>query len=87
MTSPVIPDEYKNVKVGRVYIGRHVIIGATSIVMPGVELREGSAFGAFSFINKSSEEWSINAGIPCKRISDRKRKILELEEQFLDSIQ
>ena len=85
MTSPVIPDEYKNVNVGKIYIGRHVIIGSTSVVMPGVDLKEGSAFGAFSFIKDSTREWSINVGIPCKKISDRKKNILELEKEFMKS--
>lgn len=45
-------------------IGRHVIIGSTSIVLQGVSLAEGSSFGSFSFINRNSEEWSTNVGIP-----------------------
>lgn len=81
MTNPMIPDEYKNVKSAPVKIRKHVIIGSTSVVLPGVELKEGSAFGAFSFINRDSREWTLNAGIPFKIIRERKKNILELEKK------
>lgn len=80
MTNPMIPEKLKNVDSRRVIIGKHVIIGTHSVVLPGVYLNEGSAFGAFSFINHDSESWSINAGIPFVKIKDRERHILELEK-------
>lgn len=80
MTNPMISDEFKNVLSKKVIIERHVIIGSGCVVLPGVVLREGSAFGALSFINSSSEEWTINAGIPCKSIKKRSNKLLEYEE-------
>lgn len=83
MTNPTIPDEFKNVQSAPVYIGKHVIIGSTSIVLPGVVIAEGSSFGSFSFINRNSEPWSINVGIPFRKISDRSKKILELEYEYL----
>lgn len=82
MTSPMIPDEYKAVVSKPVIIRKHVIIGSTSVILPGVRLLEGSAFGSFSFIDHDSEEWSINAGIPFRKIKDRNRKVLELEKEF-----
>ena len=82
MTNPMIPDEYKNVTSAPVYIEKHVIVGTTSVILPGVRLKEGSSFGSFSFINRDSEEWSINAGIPFKKIKNRKKDLLELEKQF-----
>lgn len=82
MTNPMIPDEYKNVQSGRVHIMKHVIIGSTSIVLPDVTLYEGSAFGSMSFINHNSEPWTINVGIPFRKIKERKRDILALEKAF-----
>lgn len=82
MTNPTIPEQFKNVHHAPVYIGRHVIIGAMSVVLPGVSIAEGSSFGAFSFINHDSEEWSINVGIPFRKIKDRSRNLLKLEEEF-----
>ena len=66
LTNPTIPEKYKNVKSAQVHIGKHVIIGSTSVVLPGAFLAEGSSFGSFSFINRDSEPWSINVGIPFK---------------------
>ena len=83
MTSPIIPEKYKAVKSEPVYIRKHVIIGTTSVVMPGVLIAEGSAFGSFSFINRDSEAWSINVGIPFEKIKNRSQTVKELENQFM----
>lgn len=82
MTNPLIPDKYKNVISEEVIIERHALIGASCVVLPGVVLKEGSAFGAMSLINRSSEPWSINAGIPFKKIKNRSKKLLDLEKKF-----
>lgn len=86
MTNPMVPKKYKNVESAPVHIGKHVIIGSTSVILPGVTLREGSAFGSFSFITKDSEEWSINTGIPARKIKDRKRNILKLEQEMMEDM-
>ncbi len=83
MTNPTIPDEYKNVDCRPVYIGKHVIIGSTSVILPGVNIPDGVAFGCFSFVNKNPESWSINVGIPFKKIKDRNKNLLELEARYL----
>lgn len=82
MTNPLIPDEYKNVQSEAVHIGKHAIIGSTSVILPGVTIAEGSSFGAFSFIQRDSEAWSINTGSPFRKIKDRSRNLLKLENQF-----
>lgn len=85
MTNPMVPADYKNVTSEAVYIGKHVIIGSTSVVLPGVNIAEGSSFGSFSFINRNSEPWSINVGIPFKKIKDRSRELLILEKRLKES--
>lgn len=85
MTNPMIPDKYKKVLSEKVVIERHVIMGSGCVVLPGVVLKEGSAFGAMSLINRSSEPWSINAGIPFKKIKNRSKKLLELEKEFKEA--
>lgn len=82
MTNPMVPEEFKNVESAPVTIEKHVIVGSTSVILPGIVLREGSAFGAFSFINKSSEAWSVNAGIPFRKIKERKKRIQDLEKRI-----
>lgn len=83
MTNPTIPEKYKNVQSAPVYIGRHSIIGSNAVVLPGVSVSEGSSFGSFSFINHDSEPWSINVGIPFKKIKDRSKNLLQLEKEYL----
>ena len=46
MTNPMVPNEFTNVKHANITIGRHVIIGSGSIVLPGVTLEQGVAIGA-----------------------------------------
>lgn len=82
MTNPMVPDKYKNVESKPVYIKQHTIVGSTSIILPGVVVEEGSSFGSFSFINHDSEPWSVNVGIPFKKIGNRSKNLLELEKQF-----
>lgn len=82
MSNPMIPEKYKRVFSKQVKIGSHVIIGASSVVMPGVEVAEGGSFGAFSFVNRSTESWSMYVGIPCRKIKNRRKNLLALEEQF-----
>ncbi|SMB88727.1 galactoside O-acetyltransferase [Desulfonispora thiosulfatigenes DSM 11270] len=86
MTNPMIPDKYKKIYGEKVVFEKHVIIGSSCVVLPGVVLGEGSSFGAMSLINKSSEPWTINAGIPFRKIKDRSKEILKLEEQFIKEV-
>lgn len=86
LTNPMIPGEYKNIYDAKVKICRHALLGAGSIVLPGVIIEEGCSFGAMSLINKSTEPWHIYVGQPAKKIKQRSKKLLELEQQFLSNI-
>lgn len=82
MTNPTIPEQYRNVTQEMVVMEKHVVIGAGSIVLPGVYLGEGSAFGSMSLITKSTEPWMVYKGIPAKVWKERKRMLLELENKL-----
>jgi galactoside O-acetyltransferase len=82
LTNPTIPDKYKNETKKSVYIGRHCIVGTSSIIFPGVHLAEGTAVGAGAVVTKSTQEWSIYIGNPAKRIKNRSKELLKLEEEF-----
>jgi acetyltransferase-like isoleucine patch superfamily enzyme len=84
MTNPTVPARYRKEFKKKTSIGRHSIVGAGSIVLPGVRLSEGSSIGAKSLVRKSTEEWSIYLGNPAKRLKARRRDLLELEKKFLE---
>lgn len=87
MTNPMVPMKYKPTSIsGKVEIGKHAIVGAGSIVLPGVKVAEGSSVGAMSLCNRSTEEWKIYTGIPAKCHKERSKKLLELEQEFQKEI-
>ena len=86
MTNPTIPREFTNVQSADVHIGRHVIVGAGSIILPGVTLEDGVAIGALSLVRKTCQSFGIYSGSPAKRIAERKRNLLELEQQFIQRL-
>ena len=65
-----------------VLIKKHTLVGDSAIIMPGITLEVGTAVGAFSFVNKNTDEWGIYAGIPARRIKERERLILDLYRQM-----
>lgn len=84
LTNPTVPDDFKQVDRAAVRIGRHVIVGTASVVMPGVDIADGCAVGAMSLVMRSTEPWSIYAGVPARRLSERRRDLLELERRYLN---
>ena len=83
LTNPTIPTQYKKETKKHVYLAKHVIVGAGSIIFPGVKLAEGCSVGAMSLVNKTTEPWGIYVGNPAKRVKERKQNLLELEIEFL----
>lgn len=83
MTNSTIPKNYKNEFKAEVIIKKHSIIGAGSIIMPGVILAEGTSVGAMSLILKSTEPWGIYVGSPAKKLKNREKDLLELEKEYL----
>jgi acetyltransferase-like isoleucine patch superfamily enzyme len=85
MTNSTISKKYKDEFMKEVVLKKHSIVGAGSIIMPGVILAEGTSVGAMSLILKSTESWSIYVGNPAKKIKERKKDLLELEKQYLEN--
>ena len=85
MTNPMVPGEYTGVTHADVFLGKHVIVGSGSVILPGVTLEEGVAVGALSLVQKKCEAFGIYAGNPARRIKDRKRDLLELEQRLIAS--
>ena len=83
MTNPTIPAPYRSVRGGLVTLKKHVLIGTGSSILPGVTIGEGTAVGSMSLVNRSLEPWGIYVGSPCRKIKERSRKLLEVEEAMV----
>lgn len=82
LIGPVHPKNLTNVIGGKVLLKKFVQIGCGSIVFPNVTISEGTVVGALSLVKKSLPEWGVFAGIPCKKIRDRSKKVLEFEAGY-----
>lgn len=87
LTNSTIPLEYKKIQAGKVSICKHSIVGSGTVILPGVTVAEGCSVGAMSLVTKSLDEWGVYFGIPVKRLKNRSKKLLELEEQYLTNYQ
>src|ERR1700738_1584489 len=57
-----IDEKYRNTKRAPVSIGRFCMIGANSVVLPGVKIGEGATVGACSVVTKDLEPWGVYIG-------------------------
>jgi len=85
MTNPMLPEGYTNVNGAKVIFEKHSIVASGSIVLPGVIFGDGSCAGAMSLVKNNLEPWTIYAGVPAIRKKERKKNILELEQQLRKS--
>ncbi|MCU7539522.1 acyltransferase [Riemerella anatipestifer] len=78
LISPMTKKEHTRVSGGLVKIRRYSQIGAACVIMPDVEIAEGTAVGAMSLINKNTEDWSVYVGVPAAKIKKREKGLLDL---------
>lgn len=83
MTNPTIPDEFKKVAHGPVILGKHVIVGVGSAILPNVEIADGSGVAALSLVKQNVPKGVIVGGTPARKIAVRQSTIFELEKEFI----
>ena len=83
LTNPTVPARYTGVSHGAVTLGRHVIVGTGTVILPKVTIGEGSSVGALSLVMKNLAPWGVYFGIPAKRLKDRSKVLLNLEQQLI----
>ncbi|MBQ7137098.1 MAG: acyltransferase [Bacilli bacterium] len=81
MIGPLVEDEYTNVITKPIIMEKYSQIGANSVVMPGVTIKEGAVAGALSYVVKELEPWTINVGIPTRKIKERSKQLLKLADK------
>jgi acetyltransferase-like isoleucine patch superfamily enzyme len=72
--------KYANDAKKSVIIGNDVWIGQNVLIMEGVKIADGSVIGTGAIVTKDTEPYSINIGIPSKKI---KYRFSEEERRFL----
>ena len=82
LISPTTLKQHKQIIGGKVLIKKYSQIGAGSMILPNLILEEGSAIGAMSLVTKSTEDWSVYAGIPAKKIKNRGKDLLKFIKEY-----
>jgi len=83
--SAVIDSIYCKTVGSEVVFERHANVGTGSTILPGVHLAEGTVIGAMSLASTNTEPWTIYFGIPCRAINTRRKDLLKLEGDVLNS--
>lgn len=80
--NPTMDSKYRNAKRAPVKIGKFCVIGANSVILPGVEIGEGSVVGANSVVTKNLEPWGVY--INNHRHKERnKKELMERYKKFI----
>ncbi len=58
-------------KIGDVTIKDNVLVGASTVILPGVTISEGAILGAGSVVTKDIPPFAIVGGVPAKIIKER----------------
>jgi acetyltransferase-like isoleucine patch superfamily enzyme len=84
--STVDVTKYAKTTIGPIVLEKYVIIGANSVVLPNVTLGEGVAVGSLSLVTKSLPSWGVYFGSPVRKIKNRSKRMIELEQQYLQCL-
>ena len=83
MTAQAIPKEFTKFVGGKVTLGRHVIVGASSVIIGGSHIGEGCSLGAATVVaNRDLEPWGMYVGNPARRVKERRQDLLQLEKKL-----
>jgi acetyltransferase-like isoleucine patch superfamily enzyme len=78
MANATIPAAYRGAVSAPVLIARHALIGAGTIVLPGVTVNESGCVGAMSLVNEDVGPLQIVAGVPARVIGMRSARHQDL---------
>jgi acetyltransferase-like isoleucine patch superfamily enzyme len=86
LSNPTVPGGEKTARTASISFERHSAVGVGSLVLPGARFAEGSVLGALSRISRPLKPWTTYAGIPARRLRERRRDLLADEEEYLASL-
>lgn len=70
-THPGLDAKLRNTMQARMLIANDVVVGASSILLPGAKLSEGVSVGALSLVNFETIPWTVYAGVPARALKLR----------------
>jgi len=65
LTNPCIPKEFWHSKRGKITIGEHALVFTNSVVLPDVQIGEGTIVGAGCVVRRDLLPWRVYAGERC----------------------
>ena len=63
-------------KTGEIHIGKGVMVGMETIIMPGVTIGDGAIIGAGSIVTRDIPAWTISTGRPAKVVKEIPERII-----------
>jgi dTDP-4-amino-4,6-dideoxy-D-glucose acyltransferase len=82
LTGPTVPERLRRVTHAPVTIADHVIVGAGSVLLPGVTIGRGAAVGALSLVKRDVAPLTIVAGSNATVVGQRRADFLELASEI-----
>lgn len=70
-----VDDPYFGTGGGTVSVEDRVWVSCNTIILPGVTVREGSVIAAGAVVTKDTEAYSINGGLPSRKIGERSQDL------------
>ncbi len=76
LSGPTVPPSHTNITTAPVELHEHCVVGANSVILPGVVLEEGVVVGALSLVKGHLPAWGIYGGAPARLLKPRSNALL-----------
>jgi len=76
LINPIVPLKHRNLIGNKIIMRRFSLVGVNSVVLPYVEMAEGSVLAANSLLKESTESWCIYGGSPARKIGERDKELI-----------
>ncbi|MBN1681380.1 MAG: acyltransferase [Anaerolineae bacterium] len=89
-TNPAVPARFRHAIRSFVHLKKFAVVGANSVIMPGVTIGEGVVIGANSFVTRDCKPWTVYVGSPARPVRERPKEHLfaleaDLRQQLFDA--
>lgn len=78
LVGPFIPSEFRDrLKCAPIRMERFCGVASNAVIFAGCVIAEGSVVGAGAVVTKSTEPWTVYAGVPARPIKTRRADIMK----------